>query len=206
MVHWDTTTTGVPQELLQQVKEEMLKGSPRAAAVVGCAIVEEHLTHVLKSRMVKDAKVADEMFAPGRTFGDFGAKVDLGYLLGLYSKPAYKELTTIKRIRNAFAHQLKLNSFDRDDIRDLCQNLTLSQSKIVNLTVFAPTPGDDEHRTMLTLGDWNKEAENDIPLCGFAFETCPPSARERFTTACVFYISAFFILTNQNHPIKVPLL
>jgi hypothetical protein len=203
---WNTSTTGVPQELLQQVKEEMLKGSPRATAVVGGAIVEEHLTHILKSRMVKDAKVADELFAPGRTFGDFGAKVDLGYLIGLYSKPAYKELTTIKRIRNEFAHQFKLNSFDRDDIRDLCHNLTLSQSKVVNLTVFDPTPGDYEHGVMLTLGEPNKETENDIPLSGFAFETCPPSARDRFTTACVFYISAFFILTNQNHPIQAPLL
>jgi hypothetical protein len=106
-----------------------MKGPHRATAVVGGAFVEEHLTHVLKSRMVKDAKVAHEMFAPGRACGDFGAKVNLGYLIRLYSKRAHKELTTIRLIRNHFAHQIKLNSFDRDDIRDLCQNLTLSQSK-----------------------------------------------------------------------------
>jgi hypothetical protein len=80
--------------------EREMEGSHRATAVVGGAFVEEHLTHVLKSRMVKDAKVSDEMFAPSRAFGDFGAKVDLGYLIGLYSKRAHKELTTIRRIRN----------------------------------------------------------------------------------------------------------
>jgi hypothetical protein len=198
-------TTGVPQEILRQVKEEM-EGSHRATAVVGGAFVEEHLTHVLKSRMVKDAKVAEEMFASGRAFGDFGAKVDLGYLIGLYSKRAHKELTTIRRIRNDFAHQLELNSFDRDDIRDRCQNLTLSQSKVVNLTVFDSTRDDHEHRVLLTLGEPNKERENDLPWSDFSFETCPPTPRDRFATACVFYIAAFSILTNQNHPIQEPLL
>jgi hypothetical protein len=198
-------TTGVPQELLQQVKEEM-EGSHRATAIVGGSFVEEHLTHVLKSRMVKDAKVIDEMFAPGRAFGDFGAKVDLGYLIGLYSKRAHKELAIIRRIRNDFAHQLESNSFDRDDIRDRCRNLTLSQSKVVNLTVFDAIPGDDKHRVLLTLGEPNKLADNDIPLSDFAFETCPPSARDRFTMACIFYIAAFSILTNQDHPIQAPLL
>jgi hypothetical protein len=73
--------------------------------------------------------VIEERFAPGRTFGNFGAKIDLGYLIGVYSKQAYKELTTIRRIRNDFAHQLEVNSFDRDDMRDRCRNLVLSQGK-----------------------------------------------------------------------------
>jgi hypothetical protein len=50
--------------------------------------------------MVKDRKVIEEMFTPGRAFSDFGAKVDLGYLMGAYSKRAHKELITIKRIRS----------------------------------------------------------------------------------------------------------
>jgi hypothetical protein len=111
-------TTGVPHELLRQVEEEMEGLSHRAAAVVGGAFVEEHLTHVLQSRMVRDEKVIEKRFAAGRAFGDFGAKIDLGYLIGVYSKQAYKELTTIRRIRNDFAHQLEVNSFDRDDMRD----------------------------------------------------------------------------------------
>jgi hypothetical protein len=80
-------TTGVLHELLRQVKEEM-EGSHRATAVVGTAFVEEHLTYVLNSRIVNDKEITDKMFAPGRACGDFGAKVDLGYLLGVYSKQA----------------------------------------------------------------------------------------------------------------------
>ena len=99
-------TTSVPQELFRQVKEEM-EGSHRATTVVGSVFVEEHLTLLLKSRMVKDEKVTKERFAPGRAFGDFGAKVGLGYLIGLYTKGAHKELTTIRRIRNDFAHRFE---------------------------------------------------------------------------------------------------
>jgi hypothetical protein len=188
-------TTSVPQELFRQVNEEM-EGSHRATAVVGGAFVEQHLTHVLKSRMVKDEKVTEEMFTPGRAFGDFGAKVDLGYLIGLYSKQAHKELTPIRRIRNDFAHQLELNSFDRDDIQDRCESLTLSQSKIVKAI-----RGDDGHSIVLILGERQKEREEEIPFSDFAFETYPPSPRDRFATACRFYIAAFSILTNQNYPI-----
>jgi hypothetical protein len=192
-------TMSVTQELLRQVKDEM-EGSHRSTAVVGAAFVEEHLTHVLNSRMIKDEKVTKEMFSPGRAFGDFGAKVDLGYLIGIYSKQAHKELTLIRRIRNSFAHQLDLNSFGRDDIRDHCQKLTLSQSKIVKAI-----RGDDGHSVVLTLGDSKKEREEEIPFSDFAFETCPPTPQDRFVTACRFYIAAFSILTNQDHPIQPPL-
>ena len=188
-------TTNVTQKILRQVKDEM-EGSDRANAVVGGAFVELHLTHFLKSRMVKDRKVIEEMFKQSQAFADFGAKVDLGYLIGVYSKRAHKELTTIKRIRNYFAHQLDLKSFERDDIRDHCQNLTLSQSKKI---VFADS-GD------LILSELKVEGEDDLTWSDFTFETCPPSPRERFATACRFYVAAFSLLSNQNHPIQEPLL
>jgi hypothetical protein len=190
-------TTGVPHELLQQVKEEMEGLSHRAAAVAGGAFVEEHLTHLLRSRMVPDEKVIKERFAPGRAFGDFGAKIDLGYLLGIYSKQAYKELIAIKRIRNDFAHQLEVNSFDSDDMRDRCQNLILSQAKIVKAI-----RGDDGHSIVLVLGERKKEREEEIPFSDFSFETCPPTPRDRFATACKFYIAAFSILRKNSPPLQ----
>ena len=54
-------TTNVTQNHLRQVKAEM-EGSDRANAIVGSAFVEEHLTYFLKSIMVKDNKVIEEMF------------------------------------------------------------------------------------------------------------------------------------------------
>jgi hypothetical protein len=104
-IHDTWITTNITRKLLQQVKDEM-QGSDRANAVVGGAFVEDHLTYFLKSKMVEDKKVTDEMFMPGRAFGDFGAKVALGYLIGGYSKRAHRELNIIRRIRNNFAHEI----------------------------------------------------------------------------------------------------
>jgi hypothetical protein len=193
-------TTGVPHELLRQVKEEMDGLSHRAAAVAGGAFVEEHLTYLLRSRMVPDEKVIEERFAPGQVFGDFGAKIDLGYLMGVYSNQAYKESITIKRIRNDFAHQLEVNSFDRDDMRDRCGNLVLSQAKIVKAI-----RGDDGHSIVLVLGERKKERDEEISFSGFSFETCPPSPRDRFATACKFYIAAFSILRKNSNELQEPL-
>ena len=171
-------TRGVSQVLLRQIENE-IRGSDRATAIVGGAFVEDHLTHVLKRKMIDDEKLIDRIFSPGRAFGDFGAKIDLGYLIGAYSKQALQELTTIRRVRNDFTHQLELNSFDRDDIRDRCQNLTLSQSKIVKAI-----RGEDGHSVVLTLGETKKEREEEIPFSDVAFEKSPPSPRDRFATAC----------------------
>lgn len=73
-------------------------------------------------------------------------------------------------IANDFAHQLEVNSFDRDDMRDRCRNLVLSQAKIVKAI-----RGDDGHSIVLVLGERKKEREEEIPFSDFSFETCPPS-------------------------------
>jgi hypothetical protein len=175
--------------------------SHRATAVVGATFVEEHLTYALQSRMVSDEGVIEERFAPGRVFGDFGAKIDLGYLIRVYSKQAHKELNTIRRIRNDFAHQLEVNSFDRDDMRDRCRNLVLSQAKIVKAI-----RGDDGCSIVLILGERKKEREEEIPFSDFSFEKSPPSPRDIFATACKFYVAAFSILRKNSFPLQEPLL
>jgi hypothetical protein len=79
--------------------------------VVAGAFVEDYLTDVIKSRIVKDQKTVENMFDPGRACGDFGVKLNLGYLLGIYSDQVRKELDTIRWIRNRFAHRLDVNRF-----------------------------------------------------------------------------------------------
>jgi hypothetical protein len=190
-------TMGVSSELLREVKEEMEGLSHRATAVVGGAFVEEHLTYALQSRMVSDHELIKRRFVPGQVFGDFGAKIDLGYLIGMYSRQAYKELITIKKIRNDFAHQLQVNSFDRDDMRARCQNLVLSQAKIVKAI-----RGEDGHSIELVLGERKRERDEEIPFSDFSFETYPPSPRDRFATACKFYIAAFSILRKNSSTLQ----
>jgi hypothetical protein len=57
---------------------------------------------------------------------------------------------------------------------------------------------------VLTLGEPEKEREEEIPFSDFTFKTCPPSPRDQFATACKFYIAAFAIIASHDHSIQEP--
>src|SRR5262245_14762304 len=84
----------------EAIKEIDKTKSDRAAAIVAATFVEDHLTRLLRRNLEQDDKLLDQLIRPGGPLGDFGVKIDLGHLMGLYSKPAWKELDTIKRVRN----------------------------------------------------------------------------------------------------------
>jgi hypothetical protein len=73
------------------------------------------------------------MFGPGAALGDFGLKINLGYLCGFYSATGWKELDTIRRIRNEFAHNLEIDRFDIPMVKDRCNNLRQWES--IKITV-----------------------------------------------------------------------
>ena len=92
---------------------EIDKGSDRSAGIVAAAFVEDQLTHLLKSRLRfedEDDTIMREMFRSRGPLGSFSAKIDMGYLMRLYSKTARRELETIKDIRNSFAHHIDRKS------------------------------------------------------------------------------------------------
>ena len=97
--------------------------SHRGLAVVAPAIVENRLTALLKAAMRQDEKVLHDLFHPGAPLGDFGVKIKLAYVLNLIHEDVYKDLTTVTKIRNAFAHDVRINSFDVPQIKDRVQSL-----------------------------------------------------------------------------------
>jgi DNA-binding MltR family transcriptional regulator len=114
--------------------EEILSSPDRAAAVLAAALVEDHLTKVLKMRMHRDEKILREIFRTSGPLGNFGTKIDMAFLMGIVSKRAYKELDTIKRIRNEFAHQLGRVTFDSQRVADLAKNLTMPEWYSISLS------------------------------------------------------------------------
>src|SRR5271166_520115 len=106
----------------------MREDSDRAAGVLAGAILETRLERALRSKLCQGSKVHEEktnqLFRPSGPIGSFSA-IDLGLLLGFYSETVWKELVTIKKIRNAFAHQLAVTSFDASPVSDWVQTLTL---------------------------------------------------------------------------------
>jgi DNA-binding MltR family transcriptional regulator len=92
--------------------------SNRAVGVVWPAIVENRLTDAIRASLRPDKKVADEMFSPSGALGTFGQKIRLGYMLGLYQSDLRDDLTQLSKIRNAFAHQVDITSFEESPVKD----------------------------------------------------------------------------------------
>jgi DNA-binding MltR family transcriptional regulator len=110
---------------------EIEESFDRAAALVSAAFVDERLTAALKARFHQDKKVMKAMFDPGGPLGSFSAKIDLAFLVGMLSKEAIQDLHIIRKIRNKFAHEMKVKSFDASRVRDLIKDLrVIKQAKI----------------------------------------------------------------------------
>jgi len=99
------------------------ENSERGMALALVADLDVTLRDTLKSRMVADKTTLDQVFSENGSLGQFGAKVRFGYLLGLYSEWVYRDLLTINKIRNTFAHEADAKSFQSDRIRSLTENL-----------------------------------------------------------------------------------
>src|SRR5438874_1309573 len=77
----------------------------RAAAIIGAAYVDMVLREAISERMAqRDHGVIELLFEDRGPLQPFGAKIQLGYALGIYALGIYQDLRAIKDIRNAFAH------------------------------------------------------------------------------------------------------
>jgi hypothetical protein len=105
--------------------EMMGNPSDRAAALIAASFVGSVLEQKLADLFLDDAEIRDQMLRADGPLGSFAARMKACCLMRLYGKRAYRELNTIRRIRNEFAHRTGYVDFATPAIRDLCRNLTL---------------------------------------------------------------------------------
>ncbi len=99
------------------------QGSDRAVAVICTAIVENRLTAVLKASMKSDAEALTELFRPSGPLGNLGTKIRLTYLLGLIHQDVYRDLLLVTKIRNDFAHNVRITAFQDESIKNRVNSL-----------------------------------------------------------------------------------
>jgi DNA-binding MltR family transcriptional regulator len=109
----------------------------RGKACVGDALLDEVVKELFLKRLLKEKKELDEMLGQSEPLGNHGARLKLAYLLGWIGPETYADSRDIRRIRNAMAHQLDVDSFDHPKVRDLVDGLRLA--KDVRLTVAGQT-------------------------------------------------------------------
>ena len=178
MTFW-MTIGNIDDNLIDEIMDEIDFGSDRATAIVLAAFVEDHLTQFVRSRLTKDERLQERMFGPGAALGDFGLKINLGYLCGFYSTTCWKELDAIRRIRNDFAHNLTIGRFDIPTIKDRCNNLQQWETlkKVVR----------------------SASSEEDPDMANEYFSGDPADQKQRYVNACRFYIAMFTMAIRKEY-------
>lgn len=103
---------------------EMMGGaSDRAAAIVAIAYLDDKLTKAIKAHLVPDGDTLNRLFKPSGPLGPMGNKLDVGFLIGLYSKEFRDDLQIMTRARNSFAHWARPVTFGHKEIRQYAEAL-----------------------------------------------------------------------------------
>ncbi len=100
------------------VWEELESTSDRAAAIVGEAILDQSLSKLLSSYLVRNQKEVDNLLNHPGHLSSLLSKSALAYCLGLITKEQLDDLRAINTIRNRFAHRLHESSFNDQFIKE----------------------------------------------------------------------------------------
>jgi hypothetical protein len=149
----------------QKVFKEIESYSDRAAAIVAAVIVERRVEQQIVARLHNHPKPLDRLFRTSGPMGTFSAKIDLAHLMGIYGPDAYRDLVTLKNIRNSFAHHLDIVDFKSERINDLCKNLKLLDVYVVDseesgLSLTRPNLNQPDIIARVRLKDRDKELED----------------------------------------------
>jgi len=111
--------TTKPEEHWDDIfKEEFKKESDRACVIVSVAMLDRALETILKARLVPTSSSEDNLievaYAPISTFS---ARIGLAHRVGLISAKFCRDLHTIRKIRNDFAHNITGCNFEDSTVR-----------------------------------------------------------------------------------------
>ena len=105
--------------------DDINRESERGAVLISVSYLERQLKEIVSAFLCEgdaSARLLDGFNAP---LGTFAARAAAAAALGLISGREYRELETIRKIRNQFAHDHRTSFSDRG-IADRCRNLAFS--------------------------------------------------------------------------------
>jgi hypothetical protein len=112
---------------------EAVTSSPRAAAIVISALVEDALRWCLCGRLIPHINESDVFDSEAAPLNTFHSKIIMGYSLGVYGTITRDDLMRIKFIRNAFAHAPRAITFDTPNVSALCLELGYLDHVLANI-------------------------------------------------------------------------
>lgn len=98
------------------------EASDRAGAIVGSAFLETLMNEMLGNFLVDDEREVRRFLQPEGPLGTFGGKISACYCLGLIDETVKDDLRLVAKIRNRFAHELRVD-FSDPQISQWCNAL-----------------------------------------------------------------------------------
>lgn len=113
----------LPKPYHTSVMTEIEQQTDRGAAIIGGAYVDIVLRKAITTKFVDIEDIVDGLFENRGPLQDFGARMQMALVLGVYGRQAYEDLRVIKDVRNMFAHAAEAVDFTNQRVADRCKNL-----------------------------------------------------------------------------------
>lgn len=116
-------TIELGEQVIAEMDREFHNSPDRVIAVVGAAYLDAMLDRLLRESFIDAEKEVDRLLRPEGAIGANGTRYQLAYCLGLITHDQRDDLKLIAQIRNRFAHDFKITSFDEEPMRGYCSSL-----------------------------------------------------------------------------------
>lgn len=111
---------------------EMHNGSDRVAAILGSALVENELMHLLETKFWDDGDRNALFNSKGAPLQTFASRILMAKALGLISAKMAGELNRVRSIRNTFAHALLSIDFAHPEVAAYCEALRPGKANMLS--------------------------------------------------------------------------
>ena len=107
--------------------EQLEQESDRGAALVGLAFLDVMLKRLFEAKML-DGAIAKKLLNYPGPLSTAAARSDVAYGLGWIGAKTYRDLVTLRNIRNRFAHAHEPIKFTDSAVESLCAKLELRKN------------------------------------------------------------------------------
>lgn len=114
--------------------EDFNKETDRGAALTAAAMLDDHLGKIVEAFLLPNKGSRELLSGFNAPLGSFSARIAAAFGLGLISEIEYRECELIRKIRNEFAHQVKV-SFATEKVVSLCAQLQMALKPYADLKV-----------------------------------------------------------------------
>ena len=115
---------------------ELNSESERGEVLVAATVLDDQLRKAITARLIDQPDVSALVEGFNAPLGTFSARILAAFALGILSEREYRECSTIRKVRNQFAHSLGV-TFETQSVADLCRNLTYSVKEAEASSVHA---------------------------------------------------------------------